>query len=512
MHPAEPIVVMEKITKRFPSVLANDNVSFDLIPGEIHALVGENGAGKSTLMNILFGIHTPDSGKISYKGKQVSIDNPNTAIKMGIGMVHQHFKLIPPLTVTENIVLGSEPKTGLLFNKAKAYEEVSALAKKYGLNIDPNAKVEDISVGMQQRVEILKTLYRGAQVIILDEPTAVLTPQETREMFVIMKSLVAQNKSIIFITHKLNEVMETANRATVMQRGKAVGTVNIKDTSTTQLAEMMVGRQVLLDIKRGNAKPGQEVLKVVSVSAFDDRKLKAVNEVSFSVRKGEILGIAGVEGNGQNELVEVLTGLRKPSSGHVYLNATEITGKSARKIKDKKVGYIPEDRHKRGLELDFSIKENLILGFHRNRPFAKGIVIDYEKVGKYADELIEKYDIRTPSGEVKAKSLSGGNQQKAVLARELETDPILIVASQPTRGLDIGAIEFVHNQIIKQRDEGKAVLLISAELSEVMGLSDRIAVMYRGQIVAIVSAEQATEEQLGLLMAGVRDASRRQNG
>lgn len=507
MYPVEPVLTMENITKRFPSVLANDKVSFDLFPGEIHALVGENGAGKSTLMNILFGILTPDSGMIRYKGGQVTIDNPNSAIKMGIGMVHQHFKLVPPLTVTENIVLGSEPKAGLKFDKTKAYNEVSALAKQYGLNIDPKAKVQDISVGMQQRVEILKTLYRGAQVIILDEPTAVLTPQETREMFVIMKSLVSQNKSIIFITHKLNEVMETANRATVMRRGKTVGTVKISETSTAQLAEMMVGRQVLLDIKRGDAKPGENVLKAVSVSAYDDRKLKAVDNVSFNVRKGEILGIAGVEGNGQNELVEVLTGLRKPSSGHVYLNGKEITGKTARKIKDEKVGYIPEDRHKRGLELDFSISENLILGIHNKRPFAKGIMIDYEKVSEYADKLIEKFDIRTPSGEVKAKSLSGGNQQKAVLARELEIDPNLIVASQPTRGLDIGAIEFVHNQIIRQRDKGKAVLLISAELSEIMSLSDRIAVMYEGKIVSIIDAKGATEEKLGLLMAGVQNAS-----
>lgn len=508
MYPIEPVLTMENITKRFPSVLANDNVSFDLLPGEIHALVGENGAGKSTLMNILFGILTPDSGTIKYKGGQVAIDNPKSAIKMGIGMVHQHFKLVPPLTIAENIVLGSEPKAGFRFDKTRAHIEVSALAKQYGFNIDPKAKVADISVGMQQRVEILKTLYRGAQVIILDEPTAVLTPQETREMFVIMKSLVSQNKSIIFITHKLNEVMETANRATVLRRGKAVGTVKISETSTANLAEMMVGRQVLLDIKKGDANPGGNVLKAVSVCAYDDRKLKAVKNVSFNVRKGEILGIAGVEGNGQNELVEVLTGLRKPSSGHVYLNGKEITGSSARRIKDEKVGYIPEDRHKRGLELDFSINENMILGIHNRMPFAKGIMIDYDQVNKYADILIKKYDIRTPSGDVKAKSLSGGNQQKAVLARELETNPDFIVASQPTRGLDIGAIEFVHNQIIKQRDSGKAVLLISAELSEVMSLSDRIAVMYEGNIVAVIDAKDATEEKLGLLMAGVNDASK----
>jgi len=506
MRPVEPVLQMENITKRFPAVVANDDVSFDLLPGEIHALVGENGAGKSTLMNILFGILTPDSGKIKYKSEQVKIESPNHAIKIGIGMVHQHFKLVPPLTITENIVLGSEPKAGLTFDKAKAYSEVSALAKQYGFNIDPKAKVADISVGMQQRVEILKTLYRGAQVIILDEPTAVLTPQETREMFVIMRSLVAQNKSIVFITHKLNEVMETANRATVMRRGKIVGTVNISETSTAQLAEMMVGRQVLLDIKKGSAKPGENVLNVVSIFANDDRKLKAVKNVTFDVREGEILGIAGVEGNGQNELVEVLTGLRKPTSGHVFLSGKEITGRSARVIKDEKVGYIPEDRHKRGLELDFSISENLILGVHSKPPFAKGIVIDYDQVAKYADTLIEKYDIRTPSAEVKANSLSGGNQQKTVLARELEVDPILLVASQPTRGLDIGAIEFVHTQIIKQRDAGKAVLLISAELQEIMGLSDRIAVMYEGNIVAVLDAKDATEEKLGLLMAGVFDA------
>jgi len=497
---------MNKITKRFPSVLANDKVDFDLFPGEIHALVGENGAGKSTLMNVLFGILTPNEGEIVYKGKSVKIDNPNVAIKLGIGMVHQHFKLVPPLTVTENIVLGNEPKKGLKFDMEKAVKDVEALAKQYGLNIDVKAKVEDISVGMQQRVEILKTLYRGAEVIILDEPTAVLTPQETREMFVIMKSLTAQNKSIVFITHKLNEVMETANRATVMRRGKNAGTVYIKDTSPVELAEMMVGRQVLLDIKREKANPGADVLKVTNLSALDDRKLKAVDAVSFNVRKGEILGIAGVEGNGQNELVEVLTGLRKPQGGHVYLNGKEITNKSVRKIKDEKVGYIPEDRHKRGLQLEFSISENLILGLHTKKPFAKGIMMDYAKVAEYADVLIEKYDIRTPSREVEIRSLSGGNQQKAVLAREIEINPDFIVASQPTRGLDIGAIEFVHNQIIKQRDSGKAVLLVSAELSEIMSLSDRIAVMYEGKIVAIIDSSDATEEKLGLLMAGVHDA------
>jgi len=505
MFPIEPVLTMENITKRFPGVLANDDVSFNLFPGEIHALVGENGAGKSTLMNILFGLLKPDSGSISYKGKIVSIINPNQAIKMGIGMVHQHFKLVLPLSVMENIVLGNEPAIGLKFDKDKALKQVLELSKKYGLTIDPAARVQDISVGMQQRVEILKALYRGAQVIILDEPTAVLTPQETKEMFHIMKSLVSQGKSIIFITHKLNEVMETANRATVMRRGKVVGTVNISDTSTAKLAEMMVGRQVLLDIKRSDAHSGNIVLKVDNISAMDDRKLKAVENVAFSVRSGEVLGIAGVEGNGQSELIEVLTGLRKPVSGKVFLNGKDITGKSSRRIKDEKVGYIPEDRHKRGLELEFSISENLILGIHHKKPFARGIMLDYNEIGSYANSLIDKFDIRTPGNEVLAKSLSGGNQQKVVLARELETDPALIVASQPTRGLDIGAIEFVHNQIMRQRDEGKAVLLVSAELSEVMSLSDRIAVMYEGHIVAIMDAKDATEEKIGLLMAGVKE-------
>ncbi|GAB6087822.1 ABC transporter ATP-binding protein [Alkaliphilus crotonatoxidans] len=503
----QSILSMNNITKAFPGVLANDQVGLDLKEGEIHALVGENGAGKSTLMNILFGIYQPDQGTITYKGSQITINEPNQAIKLGIGMVHQHFKLVPPLTVTENIVLGSEPRSGLWFNKTKAIKEVETLSKQYGLTVDPTAKVESITVGMQQRVEILKTLYRGADVIILDEPTAVLTPQEVKELFNIMKTLTNQGKSIIFITHKLNEVMEIADRATVMRRGKTIGTVNTSETSPSHLAEMMVGRQVLLRVEKQEAKAGEDVLRVEAVSALDERNLPAVNNISFTVRSGEILGIAGVEGNGQSELIEVLTGLKKPVSGEVYLNNKRITGKTAREIKNELVAYIPEDRHKRGLELDFSISENAILGSHFKKPFAKGITLNYNEINRHADKLIEKYDVRTPNREVHVRNLSGGNQQKIIVARELEIDPVLIIASQPTRGVDIGAIEFIHRQIVKERDNGKAVLLVSAELQEIMSLSDRIAVIYEGEIVAILDARDATEEKLGLLMAGVKDQS-----
>ncbi len=501
----QSILSMNNITKAFPGVLANDQVSLDLKQGEIHALVGENGAGKSTLMNILFGIYQPDQGTITYKGNITAINEPNQAIKLGIGMVHQHFKLVPPLTVTENIVLGSEPKSGIWFNKAKAIKDVEALSKQYGLMVDPTAKIENITVGMQQRVEILKTLYRGADVIILDEPTAVLTPQEVKELFNIMNTLTAQGKSIIFITHKLNEVMEIADRATVMRRGKTIGTVNTSETTPAQLAEMMVGRQVLLRVEKQEIEAGEDILRVEAVSALDDRNLPAVNEISFTVKAGEILGIAGVEGNGQSELIEVLTGLKRPTAGEVYLNNKNITNKSAREIKNALVAYIPEDRHKRGLELDFSISENVILGSHFKKPFSRGINLNYNEINRHADKLIEKYDVRTPNREVHVRNLSGGNQQKIIVARELEIDPTLIIASQPTRGVDIGAIEFIHRQIVKERDNGKAVLLVSAELQEIMSLSDRIAVIYEGSIVAILDAKEATEEKLGLLMAGVAD-------
>ncbi|WP_026477938.1 ABC transporter ATP-binding protein [Alkaliphilus transvaalensis] len=501
----QPILTMENITKRFPGVIANDGVNFDLQAGEIHALVGENGAGKSTLMNVLFGLYQPEEGKIAYKGEELIINEPTQAIKLGIGMVHQHFKLVQPLTVTENIILGSEPTLGIKINKEKALKDVDELSKKYGLIIDPKAKIENITVGMQQRVEILKTLYRGADIIILDEPTAVLTPQEVKELFAILKGLTDQGKSIIFITHKLNEVMEIADRATVMRRGKTIGTVSTKETSPTQLAEMMVGRQVLLRVEKQEAKLGKEVLKVEGVSGNDDRNLQVVDNVSLSIRAGEILGIAGVEGNGQSELIEILTGLRKPTSGDIYLNDKKITGLTAREIKNSHVGYIPEDRHKRGLILDFSISENAILGIHQRKPFAKGMQLNLSEIKKHADNLIEKYDIRTPNREVHARNLSGGNQQKIIIARELEIDPVLIIASQPTRGVDIGAIEFIHKQIIEARDEGKAVLLVSAELQEILSLSDRIAVIYEGEIVDIIDAKEATEEKLGLLMAGVRN-------
>ena len=507
----QPVLSMKNITKRFPGVIANDNVNFELYCSEIHALVGENGAGKSTLMKILFGLYQPDEGQIIYDGRKVVIDSPNKSIELGIGMVHQHFKLVQPLTVTENIILGNEPKKGITLDITSAEKEVEELSSKYRLMIDAKARIEDIPVGMQQRVEILKTLYRGADVIILDEPTAVLTPQETKELFQIMKALKSKGKAIIFITHKLNEVMEIADRVTVMRKGRTVASMRTDETSVNELAEKMVGRKVLLKVEKKPARPGEVVLKLDSVSALNDRGLLALKNISLEVKKGEILGIAGVEGNGQTELIEVIIGLRKVMSGRILLNSKEITNLSPRKIKDQKVACIPEDRHKRGIVLDFSIDENSVLSIHYRKPFAKGIWLDYKNIREHALNLIKKYDVRTPGSHVLVRTLSGGNQQKLIVGRELETDPVLILASQPTRGVDIGAIEFIHKQIINERDKGKAVLLVSAELQEVMNLSDRIAVIYEGEIVAVLDSSEATEERLGLLMAGVKNTGGGEN-
>lgn len=501
----QPVLSMKNITKEFPGVIANDAVNFDLYSGEIHALVGENGAGKSTLMKILFGLYQPDEGEILYKGTKIIIDSSKKSINLGIGMVHQHFKLVQPLTVVENIILGSEPKKGFKLDMHTAKREVKALSDKYNLIVDVDAKIEDIPVGMQQRVEILKTLYRGAEIIILDEPTAVLTPQEVKELFQIMKALKSKGKSIVFITHKLNEVMEISDRVTVMRKGKTVDSMATVDTSVNDLAEKMVGRQVLLKVNKGQAKPEDIILKLDSVSAQNDRGLLALKNISLEIRAGEILGIAGVEGNGQTELIEVITGLRRITEGKIFLNSKDITNLSSRKIKENKVACIPEDRHKRGVVLEFSIDENSILGIHHNTPFARNTWLNYGEIKEHSSKLIEKYDIRTPGGHVLVQNLSGGNQQKLIVGRELEMDPILILASQPTRGVDIGAIEFIHKQIINERDKGKAILLVSAELQEIMNLSDRIAVIYEGEIVSVLDAKKADEERLGLLMAGVKD-------
>jgi simple sugar transport system ATP-binding protein len=503
------------ITKRFPGVLANDHVNFTLQKGEIHALLGENGAGKSTLMNIFYGLYQPDEGEISINGRPTQITSPHDAISQGIGMVHQHFMLVPPLTVTENIMLGQETKidsTKFLgpiatLNRRKVARDINALSSQYGLMVDPEAVVQDLPVGAQQRVEIIKALYRNADILILDEPTAVLTPQEADELFTIMRTLIGQGKSIVFITHKLREVLAVADTISVMRAGQMVGTVRPADATQEILAEMMVGRKVILSIDKEDSKPGQQVLRVEDLRVEDDRKHMAVDGVSLEVRAGEILGVAGVQGNGQTELTEALTGLRHSSEGHVYILEHETTNMNPRQVKEKGTSHVPEDRHKHGLVLTFPTRDNLVLNTYYQPPFAKGIEMEYSAIGSFAGEMVNIFDIRTPSIMTPVGSLSGGNQQKVIVARELSRPVQLLIASQPTRGLDVGSIEFIHHRIVEARDKGAAVLLISAELDEIMSLSDRIAVMYKGRILAVVDAKTATREQLGLLMAGVTKES-----
>ncbi|WP_027340786.1 ABC transporter ATP-binding protein [Halonatronum saccharophilum] len=497
------ILQMKNITKRFPGVLANDRVNLDLEAGEIHALIGENGAGKSTLMSILFGIYKQNEGEIYYKGQKLDINNPNDAIDAGIGMVHQHFMLVPTLTVTENIILGSEPTKSLgRIDIDKAVAKVRKLSQEYGLEVDPLAKIKDISVGMEQRVEILKVLYRQAEVLIFDEPTAVLTPQEVEGLYKIMYNLIDQGKSIIFITHKLKEVLSVSDHITVLRKGKSIGTVETAQASERELAQMMVGREVLLEVDKEPANLGDVRVEVKGLNLNDNKGVKVLDDINFQIREGEILGIAGVEGNGQSELVEVLTGLTKATEGIFKLEGQELLNSTARNIREAKVGHIPEDRHKHGLVLDYSVEDNLVLGHHYKDPFAKGINFDFNALEDNAKRLIKEYDIRPANKDAKVKSFSGGNQQKVIVAREFDFGPELLIASQPTRGVDIGAIEFIHKRIIEQRDAGKAVLVISAELSEIMSLSDRIAVMYEGRIVDIVEADKVTKEELGLLMTG----------
>lgn len=498
----EKVVEMKGITKIFPGTVANDNVDFELIRGETHVLLGENGAGKTTLMNVLYGLYQPDKGEIYINGKPAKITGPNEAIKLGIGMVHQHFMLVQKFTIAENIVLGMEPKKGIRLDMAKARKDVEEISKKYGFQINPDSKIEDISVGQQQKVEILKALFRGAEILILDEPTAVLTPQEIDELGIIVRNLEKEGKSVILITHKLKEVMSMSDRVTILRRGKITGTVKTSDTNIEQLAELMVGRKVSFSVEKKPQKPGEEILKVENLVANDHRGLPAVNGLNLTVKAGEILGIAGVDGNGQSELVEVLTGLRKPVSGNITINGKDIAGKSPREIINDGISCIPEDRHKRGLILQYSLYENAILGAHGKKPFARGIVMDYKKIREYCDRLIKEFDVRTPNSSVNASSLSGGNQQKLIAAREISKDPELLIASQPTRGLDVGAIEYIHKRLVAERDKGKAVLLVSLELDEVMDLSDRIAVIYDGKIVAVMDRKDATEHQLGILMAG----------
>jgi simple sugar transport system ATP-binding protein len=496
------VIEMKGIGKSFPGIRANDNVNFTLEQGEIHVLLGENGAGKSTLMNILYGLYQPDEGQIFIKGKPVKVTNPNIAISHGIGMVHQHFMLVQPFTVTENIILGKEPSNGVNLNIDKAIKDVEELSKKYELMVDPLAIVKDISVGMQQRVEILKTLYRGAEILILDEPTAVLTPQEIEELGVILKSLVKQGKSIILITHKLKEVISMSDRVTIIRRGKVVDILNTRDTNIDELAEKMVGRKVNFNVDKQEFEAAAPILEIKGLKVSDSRKLEVVKGVDLQVHGGEILGIAGVDGNGQSDLVHALTGLAKATAGEILLNGKEITNLTPKEVIESGVGHIPEDRHKRGLVLDYSLAENAILGSHYSTRFRQGLGLSYQKIREYCRKLIKEYDIRTPNEKVLAKSLSGGNQQKLIVAREIDRDPCLCIASQPTRGLDVGAIEFVHKKLVELRDEGKAVLLVSLELDEVMILSDRIAVMYDGKIVGILDAKDATEKKLGIMMAG----------
>ncbi len=498
----EKVIEMKGITKIFPGTIANDNINFELLKGETHVLLGENGAGKTTLMNILYGLYKQEKGEIYVNGNLVNISTPNDAIKLGIGMVHQHFMLVHNFTVTENIVLGIEPKKGFKIDMGKAIHDVKEISERYGFKIDPSAVIEDISVGQQQRVEILKALYRGAQILILDEPTAVLTPKEIEELGIIIGNLEKEGKSVILITHKLKEVMSMSDRVTIIRRGAVTGTVKTKETSIDELAQLMVGRKVNLTVEKKPAKIRGEILKIENLCASDHRGLPAVQNLNLTVYGGEILGIAGVDGNGQSQFLEVLTGLRKPKSGSIMINGKNTYGKSPRDIMSVGVGHIPEDRHKRGLILDYSLFENSVLGIHKNAPFSKGIVMNYKEIRKHCDELIREFDIRTPNADVNAESLSGGNQQKLIAAREISKDPELLIAAQPTRGLDVGAIEYIHKRLVVERDKGKAVLLVSLELDEIMALSDRIAVMYDGRIVDILDREDATEKKLGILMAG----------
>lgn len=501
---AETVVEMRGITKRFPGIIANDHISFAVKKGEIHALLGENGAGKSTLMNILFGLYEQDEGDILIRGEKVKIKNPNDANRLGIGMVHQHFMLVEPFTVTENIILGSEPKQGASIDMRSARKNVVEISERYGLAVDPDAKIEEISVGMQQRVEILKILYRGADILIFDEPTAVLTPQEIEELMDIMRNLIKEGKSIILITHKLKEIMAVSNVVTVIRRGKVIGTVNTADTGPNELAAMMVGKEVSFEVKKKPAAPGEVVLQIQEVTAVGNKGVKLLDGMDLDVRAGEIVGIAGVDGNGQSELIDAITGLLKIKSGKILLNNRPIENKSPRAIIEAGVSHIPEDRIKRGLVVDFTIGENMVLETYHKAPFSKGGFLNYKQVYDYAKRLIGEYDVRTPSELTPARALSGGNQQKAIIAREMDRDPDLLIAAQPTRGVDVGAIEFIHKRLVEQRDKGKAVLLLSFELDEVMQLSDRIAVIYEGKIIAVVDPKETTEQELGFLMAGGR--------
>ena len=500
------IIEMLGITKDFPGIRANDDVTLQLRKGEIHALLGENGAGKSTLMSILFGLYQPDQGVIKIRGQEVKVTDPNVATEHGIGMVHQHFKLVENFTVTENIVLGAEPTKGFgTLDMPTARQKVKQISERYGLEVDPDAKIMDISVGMQQRVEILKMLYRNAEILILDEPTAVLTPQEIRELIKIMQRLISEGKSILLITHKLAEIKAVADRCTVLRKGKYIGTIDVKETSEEKMAEMMVGRAVSFKVDKKPAEPAEVVLSIKDLNVKSSRNLPAVKNLSLEVRKGEIFCLAGIDGNGQMELIEAITGLRKVESGSIFFKGQDITKESVRHRTLAGIGHIPEDRHKYGLVLDFTLEENMALQTYFMEPLAKKGLIQFGPRRELSDRLIQEFDVRSGMGsETLARSMSGGNQQKAIIAREVSRSPELLIAAQPTRGLDVGAIEYIHERLVRERDQGHAVFLMSLELDEVLNVADRIAVIHSGELVGTVMADQTNENELGLMMAGKR--------
>ena len=505
----ENVIEMREITKIFGEFVANDKINLELRKGEIHALLGENGAGKSTLMNMLAGLLEPTSGEIVVNGKSEKLDSPSKAASLGIGMVHQHFMLVEAFTVAENIILGSEVTNKGVLDLKKANADILELSERYGLAVDPTAKVEDISVGAQQRVEILKTLYRGADILIFDEPTAVLTPAEILELMEIMKTLVKEGKSIILITHKLDEIRAVADRVTVIRRGKSIQTVGIEGATNKDLAEMMVGRSVSFVTEKEEAQPKEVVLAISDLIVNENRGVPAVKELSLDVRAGEIVGIAGIDGNGQSELIQAITGLRKVKSGSIKIKGQEVVGLSPRKITEMNVSHVPEDRHRDGLVLEMMLSENIALQTYYKEPLSKNGVLNYNQINSYARKLMEEFDVRAANEIVPASALSGGNQQKAIIAREVDRNPDLLIVSQPTRGLDVGAIEYIHKRLIGERDKGKAVLVVSFELDEILNLSDRIAVIHDGKIQGIVKPSETNKQELGILMAGgeIKEAS-----
>ena len=506
MSERTPVLEVRGITKRFPGVLANDNIHLTLYKGEVLGLLGENGAGKSTLMNLIYGLYKPDEGEILINGRSVEISGSKDAIDLGVGMVHQHFQLVDVLTVTENVMLGNESVSGPFLRRDVARKRIIELSKEYGLEVNPDALIADLPVGIQQRVEIIKALYRDADILILDEPTAVLTPQETRGLFKIMHTLLDKGVSIIFISHKLKEVLEICDAVAVLRRGKVAGHADPKQSTEQSLASLMVGRDVILEVDKVPAQPGEDILVVFDLYVNDDRKLPAVEGVTFEVKRGEILGVAGVQGNGQTELVEALTGMRASESGQFFIKGEDMTGASPRRVTEKGVGHVPEDRQRDGLVSSFTVMHNMVLSTYYKNDFSHSIVVDDRAIAENASQLVEQYDVRPPIINNPAGGLSGGNQQKVIVAREFSRDVDLLIASQPTRGLDVGSIEFIHKQIIRMRDKGAGILLVSSELDEILSLADRVAVMFEGEIIDILPIEQADKDTVGLRMAGVRDA------